>query len=109
MAGPAVWTAISVDGVELQARICTPVTYMEAQSLAFEPTMTVADAFVRVAPFVTEWNMANEHGELLTPPADCNGETFAYLPMRLFWEVYREIMYYVKRSQYPSPEQLEGM
>lgn len=44
-----------------------------------------------VAPYVKDWNLDDEDGNPIPPPAEAGGMQFNYIPNSIFWRIYRDL------------------
>ena len=104
------WIDLPLDDEVFQARINPPTNAADFARLAVDNrSMPMAQYCANVAPFVTDWNLSDAAGKPVPAPSVCDGTSFNYLPVSVFWAVMGEVVYYGKRSLFPSPEVLEGV
>lgn len=81
------------DSAPFLARVRTDLSIRETNTLTFQPDTPVPDIWEAVAPFVVDWNLGDEDGNAISPPADAGGMQFDYLNNTLFWELFRDIKF----------------
>lgn len=77
----------------IQVEVRRDLTFGESDSLSFDkdanPPMT--EIWDKLAPFVRDWNFADDKGAALPAPAEAGGAQFNYMPLPVFWKVWSDL------------------
>lgn len=84
------------DEIPFTARIRTNLTFAEVDDLTFEQDDSVRDViWPKLAPYVVGWNVSglDEDDNVVPIPAPAEGgpDQFQYIPIQLFWQIFREV------------------
>lgn len=83
------------DDPPLRCEVRADLTFSESNSLSFDaddnPPMT--DIWDMLAPFVRDWNLDDATGKPIPAPAEAGGGQFDYLPLAMFWRIWRDLKF----------------
>lgn len=65
----------------------------DTEKFVFKSDTLTTDVWEIMAPYVVAWNVDDDDGEPVPPPAEAGGRQFNWVPNQIFWQFFNDIKF----------------
>ena len=81
------------DVVPYLLRVRSDIRQRDADQFVFTADALMTDVWNTMAPYVVDWNVDDDDGNPVPPPAEAGGQQFDYLPNQVFWAFFNDLKF----------------
>jgi hypothetical protein len=65
----------------------------DTDKFVFKPETLTTEVWETMAPYVVDWNVDDNDGNPVPPPAEAGGQQFNWVPIQIFWQFFNDIKF----------------